>query len=60
MKEAINFLRTVYKDSVPDVARILVAEAEGDATIISRYLDTVSKYVEKLKSKVETYGKENR
>ena len=53
MKEAINFLRTVYNDSVPDVANIIVAEADKDKEVILNYLTAVKEYTEKLIDKVK-------
>lgn len=52
MKEAINFLRTVYSESVKDVATIIVAEAEGNKEIIRKYLCTVRDYVNSLIEKL--------
>lgn len=52
MKEAINFLRTVYSESVKDVATIIVAEAEGNKEIIRKYLCTVLDYVNSLIEKL--------
>ena len=46
MKEAVNFLRTVYSESVKDIATIIVAEAEGE------YLCTVRDYVDGLIEKL--------
>ena len=52
LREAVNFLRTVYAESVPDVARIIVAEAEEDTEIIKKYLITVRDYTDKLINKL--------
>lgn len=52
MKEAVNFLRTVYSESVKDIATIIVAEAEGDKEIIRKYLCTVRDYVDGLIEKL--------
>jgi len=52
MKEAINFLRTVYSESVKDIATIIVAEAEGNKEIIRKYLCTVRDYVNSLIEKL--------
>jgi hypothetical protein len=43
----------VYAESIPDVARIIVAEAEGDVTTLVSYLDTVEEYVKKLKNEIQ-------
>ena len=52
MKEAINFLRTIYADSVADVANILTAEADGNKVDILAYLIAVKKYTEELIDKL--------
>ena len=48
MKEAINFLKHIYSESVPDIANILVAEAEGDKKMIRNYLLDVRTFIDKL------------
>lgn len=48
MMEAINFLKHIYSESVPDVANILVAEADGDVETIKSYLMGVRDYIDKL------------
>ena len=48
MKEAINFLKHLYSESVPDIANILVAEAEGDKEMIRNYLLDVRTFIDKL------------
>ena len=48
MMEAINFLKHVYSESVPDVANLLVAEAEVDVETIKSYLLGTRNYVDKL------------
>ena len=48
MNGAINFLKHIYSESVPDVANILVAEAEGDKETIKNYLMGVRDYIDKL------------
>lgn len=53
MKEAVNFLRTVYGQSVPDCARIMVAEADEDVDVIREYLITVRDYTEGLINKLQ-------
>ena len=54
-----NFLRHVYSESVPDLARITVAEAEGDYDTIIRYLENLKEHIEKwigeLKNESGTY-----
>ena len=52
MREAVNFLRTIYANSIPDVARIIVAEAENDTEIIKKYLTTARDYTDKLINKL--------
>ena len=44
---APNFLRHVYSESVPDLAKITVAEAEGDYDTIIRYLENLKEHIEK-------------
>lgn len=46
MKEAINFLKHIYSESVPDIANILVAEAEGDKGTIGKYLMCVRDFID--------------
>lgn len=48
MNGAINFLKHIYSESVPDVANILVAEAEEDKETIKNYLMGVRDYIDKL------------
>ena len=57
MKGAINFLKHIYSESVPDIANILVAEAEGDKETIRRYYTSVRDYVEKLLNELEKEDK---
>lgn len=52
MKEAINFLKHIYSESVPDIANILVAEAENDKEMIRKYLTAVREYIDKLLKKI--------
>jgi len=52
MKEAINFLRTVYSESIKDIATIIVAEAEDDKETIRKYLCTVRDFVNSLIEKL--------
>ena len=54
MMEAINFLKHVYSESVPDVANLLVAEAEGDVENIKSYLLGVRNYVDKLINEIDS------
>lgn len=44
---APNFLRHIYSESVPDLAKISVAEGEGDYDTIIRYLENLKRYIEK-------------
>lgn len=57
MMEAINFLKHVYSESVPDIANILVAEAEGDVETIKSYLIGVRDYIDKLINEIENESK---
>lgn len=52
MKEAVNFLRTIYSGSFKDIATIIVAEADGDKEIIRKYLLTVLEYTNSLIEKL--------
>ena len=54
MMGAINFLKHVYSESVPDIANILVAEADGDVETIKSYLLGVRNYVDKLINEIES------
>lgn len=47
-RAVINFLMTVYGESVSDVATILCAEAEGDTATLKKYLTTVRDFVSNL------------
>lgn len=47
-RAVINFLMTVYGESVTDVATILCAEANGDTDTLKKYLTTVRDFVNKL------------
>lgn len=53
MGTAINFLKHVYSESVPDIANILVAEAEGDVGMVKDYLLNVRNYIDKLLKEIE-------
>ena len=53
METAIRFLKHVYSESVPDVANILVAEAEWDVETIKSYLTGVRDYIDKLLKEIE-------
>lgn len=57
---APNFLRHVYSESVPDLAKITVAEAEGDYDTIIQYLEglknCVTKWIGELKHEKESKG----
>lgn len=44
---APNFLRHIYSESVPDLAKISVAEGEGDYDTIIEYLENLKGYIEK-------------
>ena len=56
---APNFLRHVYSKSVPDLARITVAEAEGDFDTLIQYLEGLKNFVIKWIKELET-EKENK
>ena len=53
MMEAINFLKHIYSESVPDIANILVAEADGDVEMVKDYLFNVRNYIDKLLNEIE-------
>lgn len=53
MEAAVKFLRYLYADSVPDVANLLVAEAEGDVEMIKVYLLSVRNYIDTLLNEIE-------
>ena len=48
MKEAVNFLRQIYSDSINSIATIVTAEAENNKNIILQYLENVKDYTEGL------------
>lgn len=48
MRHAVSFLKHIYESSVPDLANILVAEAEGNTKLIVKYLETVRGFVDSL------------
>ena len=60
MMEAINFLKHVYSESVPDVANLLVAEAEGDVETIKSYLLGMRNYVDKLINEIGENEKDSK
>lgn len=47
-RAVIKFLKTVYANSISDIAIILCAEAEDDTETLKRYLTTVRDFVNKL------------
>lgn len=53
MREAVNFLVSVFDVSIEDVATILTAEAQKNNTRILEYLMGVKEYVEELIEKVK-------
>ena len=53
METAIKFLKHIYSGSVPDIANILVAEAEGDVGMVKDYLLNVRNYIDKLLNEIE-------
>ena len=53
METAVKFLKHVYSESVPDVANLLVAEAEGDVEMIKDYLLNVRNYIDRLLNEIE-------
>lgn len=48
----INFLKHIYSDSIPDIANILVAEADDDYDTIINYLshlqNAIGKWIKEL------------
>lgn len=50
----INFLRHIYSESIPDIANIMVAEAEDDYDTIINYLSrlqkTIGKWIKELEN----------
>jgi hypothetical protein len=48
MRGAVVFLKHIYAESVPDLANLLVAEAEKDVDIIIKYLETVRGFCDDL------------
>ena len=58
----INFLRHVYSESVPDVANIMVAEAEGNYDTIIQYLFelrlTIGDWIDELQTEKESKMKD--
>lgn len=53
MKEAINFLKQIYSESIPDIANILMAEAEGDKETIRNYLLDIRTFIDKLLNELQ-------
>ena len=53
MKEAVQFLMSIYDRSVVDIANILTAQADNDKGRIIEYLEHVKEYTEKLIEKVK-------
>lgn len=54
----INFLRHIYSESVPDIANIMVAEAEDDYDTIIKYLFglrlTIGDWIDELQTEKES------
>lgn len=50
-KTAVNFLKHVFNYSVPHMANIVTAEAEGDK-------DTIRKYLEEIRDLIDKWIKE--
>lgn len=46
-KIATNFLKLVYSESIPDLANIIVAEAEDEYDVIINYLEDIRRATEK-------------
>lgn len=59
MKAAFKFLRYLYADSVPDVANLLVAEAERDVETVKVYLLSVRNYIDYLLKEIHDENTEN-
>lgn len=59
METAVKFLKHVYSESVPDVANLLVAEAEGDVEMVKDYLLNVRNYIDRQLNKIEDETKKN-
>ena len=57
METAVKFLKHIYSESVPDVANILVAEADGDVEVIKDYLLNVRNYIDRLLNEIENESK---
>ena len=53
-----NFLRHIYSESVPDIANIMVAEAEDDYDTIIKYLFglrlTIGDWIDELQTEKES------
>ena len=54
----IHFLRHIYSESVPDIANIMVAEAEDDYDTIIKYLFelrlTIGDWIDELQTEKES------
>lgn len=57
-----NFLRHIYSESVPDIANIMVAEAEDDYDTIIKYLFelrlTIGDWIDELETEKESKMKD--
>lgn len=53
IREAVNFLCTVFNDDIPTVADIRTAQAEGDSETLLKYLFYIRAYVIKLIDKLK-------
>ena len=53
MEDAVQFLSTIYKLSLEDLATIYTAHAENDKETILKYLANVKEYTEGLIEKVK-------
>ena len=60
METAVKFLKHVYSESVPDIANILVAEADGDVETIKSYLMGVRDYIDKLINEIGENEKDSK
>ena len=60
MRQAVNFLKHVYHESVPDIANILVAQANQDTDAIVWYLETVRAFVDHMIEDVRREGEGGR
>lgn len=46
-KTAVNFLKHLFNGSIPHIANIATAEAEGDKDTIRKYLEDIRDLIDK-------------